>query len=168
MPPQDTWSIQNRSHHCALTKEPFKDGDIFFTALFINPTNGQYERKDFSTSAWEQTTEKPFSFWKNTYVKQEKPKPLELQPKESTETLLLRLQNEDKPETENVRYLLALMLERKNILRQTDSQKTDLNTLRVYQQKYSDQVYVIKDPNLSLDKIEEVQKEVIDLLATQL
>ena len=49
----------------------------------------------------------------------------------SAEEILRRLVEEDEDHTENTRYILAVMLERRKLLRETDSQRTPNGILRV-------------------------------------
>ena len=67
--------------------------------------------------------------------------------------------------TENTRYILAVMLERKKQLKQTGTRETEDATFLVYEHSKSGEVYIIRDPELKLAQIEEVQKEVFRLLA---
>jgi len=169
MPLPESWSFKSRAHRCSVTEEKFSDGDAFYTAIYPDPDSSGYLRKDFSVNAWNERTSElksPFSFWKSTYevaIIEEKP---EVVAKDSAEQLLSRLIEEDQVHTENARYILAIMLERQKLLKETDSQPTPNSEgiLRIYEHKKSGEVYIIRDPNIPLDQIEAVQKEVSDLL----
>lgn len=82
----------------------------------------------------------------------------------SPEELLERLIEEDQEHTENTRYILAVMLERKKLLRETDNQQTPNGILRVYEHRKSGEVYLVRDPNIPLEEVERVQAEVFALL----
>ena len=84
--------------------------------------------------------------------------------KEGAETLLRRLVEDEEESTENARYILALMLERKKTLKQTDSRKTDTGKLLIYEHAVSGEVFIVRDPELKLSEIESVQDEVAVLL----
>ena len=161
------WKIRSRSHACSHTGEPFTDGDEFYTALFSDPKSGELTRQDLSLEAWGAIRETidPFSFWKTTY---EAPPPPDAKPevveKESAEALLRRRIEENEPHTENARYTLAIMLERKKQLRQTDTQFTEQSKLLIYEHTKSGEVFIVLDPQLKLDEVERVQAEVADLL----
>jgi len=106
----------------------------------------------------------PFSFWKNTYEISVTEEKTEAVSKESAEELLSRLIEEDQEHTENARYILAVMLERKKLLKETDKQETPNGILRIYEHRKNSEIYIVLDPNIPLDQIEAVQKEVSDLL----
>jgi len=84
--------------------------------------------------------------------------------KESAEDLIKRLIEEDHESTENVRYVLAIMLERQRLLRETDRQRTPTGILRVYEHRKTGDVMLIRDPDIPLDQVESVQMEVIAML----
>lgn len=122
---------------------------------------------DFSEKAWndrEEQFQAPFSFWKSTYEESVSEEKEEVVTKESAEDLLSRLIEEDKEHTENARYILAVMLERQKLLKETDKQQTPNGILRIYEHRKSGEIYIVLDPNIPLDQIEEVQKEVSELL----
>jgi hypothetical protein len=163
----EAWSIKARAHQCALTEVKFEDQQEFYTAIFPDPESSGYLRMDFSVDAWNNRPEelkKPFSFWKNTYEVSVMEEKEEVVTKESAEELLSRLIEEDQEHTENARYILAVMLERKKLLKETDKQPTPNGILRIYEHRKSGEIYIVLDPNIPLDQVERVQKEVSELL----
>ncbi len=162
----ESWSIKSRAHVCAVTEKHFEDGEPFYTAIFPDPESSGYLRKDFSVSAWENRAPdapSPFSFWKSIYhapVKEEQVKVTD----ESPEDLLRRLIEEDEAHTENARYILAIMLERKKLLKEADSQPVSDGIIRIYEHRKTGDVFIVKDPNIPLADIERIQKEVSELL----
>lgn len=137
------------------------------TALFPDPESSGYLRKDFCLEAWSARgpeDEKPFSFWKAVYHAPVATEKQDAFKKESPEELLRRLVEEDEDHTENVRYILAVMLERQKVLRETDTQHTPSGILRVYEHRKLGDLFIVKDPNIPLSEVEKVQEEVILLL----
>lgn len=165
----DTWHIRSRARHCAASEQPFTEGEKIITALFPDPEPGSsaYIRKDFKIEAWDARTdedEAAFSFWRSTFVPAESHEKVDPMKKEDPETLLRRLIDEDEDHTENVRYILAVMLERKKLLRETDSQRTPSGILRIYEHRKEGDVFIVRDPDIPLDEVETVQEEVFALL----
>ena len=162
-----TWHIRSRANECALTGRPFDEGETFYTAIYFNPELNGYERRDVALDAWEQELAErtPFSYWKAVYEKvvvEEKP---EITPKESALALLNRFIEEDDPKTENARYILTLMLERKKQLTPTSEKESEQGKMLFYENKKTGEVFIIRDPELRLDELEQVQDEVAALLA---
>jgi hypothetical protein len=164
----EPWSIKSRAHVCAVSERHFEDGESFCTAIFPDPESSGYLRKDFSTEAWEQRDQDeaaPFSFWQSIYRAPVKEEEVEIT-EESPEDLLRRLIEEDEEHTENVRYILAVMLERKKQLVEVDNQPIAHGIIRIYEHRKSGDVFIVKDPNIALDEVEKVQDEVAILLET--
>lgn len=163
----ESWHVRSRGRECAATQRAFTDGEVIVAALFPDPDSSGYLRKDFCSEGWKarlEEGEKPFSFWKTVFTAPsgtDNPNPVE---KLSAEEILQRLVEEDEDHTENARFILAVMLERQKLLRETDSQHTPSGILRVYEHRKTGEVFIVKDPNIPLSRIEEVQNEVFILL----
>ena len=164
----ESWHIRSRAHHCSATEKSFEEGEVFFTALFADPESDGYLRLDFSRKAWDsrpEDAESPFSFWRAIYKPPQVKARVDIVDKHDPEVLLTRLVEEDEAHTENARYILAVMLERKKLLIETDCQKTRTGLLRVYQHRYSGEIFIVKDPQISLSQVTPLQEEVQKLLS---
>lgn len=165
------WKIKGRAHVCCVTGHPFVENESFYTALFEEEgEEDSFIRRDYCLAAWQQerVALRPFSHWRSVY---EPPHAeaarREVVEKEGAEALLRRLIEEDSPLTENTRFILALMLERKKSLRETDSRSLGSARLRIYEHAKTGEVFIIRDPQLKLDQLESIQREVSDLLASR-
>lgn len=158
---QSDWDIKSRGHVCGRTGVEFTEGDFFYTLLYRDGEG--FRREDLSEEAFANRNDniEPFSFWRSKYEPPAPPAPEPIQ-KDDAESLLRRLIAEQNPVHANVRYILALMLERKRILRPMESQDEDV---LVYEHIPTGETFVISNPHLSFDRIPEVQREVSDLLA---
>ena len=163
------WNIQSRAHACQVTERPFEDKERFHTLLF--QVKGGYERLDICEQVWEEqykhgaTEKKGFvSHWQTTY---KAPPPKEPDPiqKENAESLLRKLVEANEPKYEAARYILAVMLERKRQLKIRDELKGESGErVFIYEFPKSGDSFMIIDPELQMDQLEEVQREVADLL----
>jgi len=117
-----------------------------------------------SEEAWQSRNEniRPFSFWKSRYEPLP-PKPAEPVPKESAEQLFRRLMASDSPPA-NACYVLAAMLERKRVLKQVKTEQTPQGRVQIYEQGATGDAFIVPDPQLRLDELENVQNEVAELL----
>ncbi len=165
------WKIRSTHARCEVSGEPFLDGDAFYTCIFDDPDSDGFLRRDYSVAAWNKVRKKldpaPFSFWKSTYKAPVKAVEDERTADTSVEGMLRRFIEEDDPRTENARYILALMLERKKTLMPTDVKETETRTLLFYEHADNGDVFIVADPGLRLDEIEVIQREVVDLLAEE-
>ena len=163
----ESWHVRSRSRHCAATQRLFVDGETIVTALYPDPESSGYLRRDFCLEAWDTLpadAAKPFSFWKTTFTAATASDNPDSAEKLSAEEILHRLVVEDEDHTENTRYILAVMLERRKLLRETDSQRTSNGILRVYEHRKTGEIYLIRDPDIPLAQVEAFQNEVIILL----
>ena len=156
------WAIKHRSDACSATQRPFAPGEYFYTLLFRD--NGGFRREDLTEEAWANRNEniQPFSFWKTRY-EPAPPAPPEPLAKESAEDLFRRLVASENPPA-NACYVLAVMLERKRVLKQIKSEDSERGRLLVYEHVRSGDVFIVPDPNLRLAELELVQNEVASLL----
>lgn len=164
---QQNWSIRSRAHECALTARLFEDGESFHTAIYFDPQENGYVRRDICNEAWQQeiAERKPVASWKTIYQKVIVEARPEIAPKESAQELLQRFIEEGDPMTENARYILALMLERKRQIAQTAEKEVDGAKMLFYENKKTGEIFIVRDPELKLDEVAQIQEEVATILA---
>ena len=140
---------------------------MFYTAIWFDPELNEYARRDVCTDAWkqEQETRKPIASWRSIYRKAEVEAKPEIAPKASAQELLQRFIEEGDPKTENARYILALMLERKRQLVQTAEKEIDGNKMLFYENKKTGEIFIVRDPELLLEEVVQIQDEVATILA---
>jgi hypothetical protein len=158
------WAIKHRADACAATHRPFAPGEPFYTLLFHDADG--YRREDLSEEAWLNRNDNihPFSFWKSRYepLPARSPEPLA---KENAEQLFHRLISSESPPT-NACYVLAAMLERKRVLKQIKTEEAAAGRVLIYEQAATGDVFIVPEPQLRLDELENVQNEVANLLQT--
>ncbi|MDQ2824153.1 MAG: hypothetical protein M3R29_01740, partial [Verrucomicrobiota bacterium] len=64
----------------------------------------------------------------------------------------------------NACYVLAVMLERKRVLKQIKSENSDNGRVLIYEHRANGDVFIVADPKLRLDELQSVQNEVANLL----
>jgi hypothetical protein len=162
MIPQE-WNIQSRAQQCAVSGRAFEKGERVYSALYWR--EGQYQRLDLCADAWNARNEniEPVSAWQTDFVPPPPPAPETLR-KDDAESLLRRLIAENASGARNARYILALMLERKKVLRQIERRRQEGGSILVYEHLPSGEVWLIEDPGLKLGELNAVQDEVAHLL----
>jgi hypothetical protein len=157
------WSIQHRADRCAATGCPFAAGEPFYTLLFYDKEG--YRREDLSEAAFKERNDnvQPYSMWRSTY----EPPPPATEPigKQTAEDLLRRYMDEPSPQHAAARYLLAAMLERKKLLKEVETRRDGDAFTRIFEHTKTGEVFVVPDPQLRLDQLEQVQQEVSALLS---
>lgn len=161
---QQEWNIKSRSEACDATGRPFVEGEIFYTALLQDGEG--FRRTDLSEEAWnaraaDPSAEPVFSSWRSKFEPPAPPAPETLR-RDDAEGMLRQLMESQDPAHLNTRYLLAVMLERKRILKPQKS--PDKGTL-IYEHAATGETFIIADPQLALDDLVAVQEEVSALLS---
>jgi hypothetical protein len=161
------WNIQSRAHACESCGKPFADQAPYHTLLFDEKAG--FRRSDVCAACWQsQFSEgardrKGFvSHWQGVY--EAPPPPVEPIRKETAETLLRRLIELNDPAYAAAGYILAVMLERKRILKVKEQLLQEGRRVFVYEHPKSGDVFTIADPALRLDELEAVQHQVAGLM----
>ncbi len=165
------WNIQARSRVCHLCGEPFKDKQTYHTVLLTGEPRPV--RYDFCSSCWQRETasgllQNPqvISYWKGTYIIP--PKPTEAIERNTAELLLKKLATTDDPNSHAVVYILALMLERKKIIKLKKRAYINGKTTLIYEHKETGESYTITEPTLTPDQIHIVHASVTKLLEQEI
>jgi hypothetical protein len=163
------WNIQSRAHVCSACEQPFADKQKYHTALFED-VDGWWQRRDVCEACWtgkvqgELRAQQGFvSHWQGVYEAPPPPEADAMQ-KENAESLLRKLIELDDPKYVPAGYILAVMLERKRILKVKEELRREGQRVFVYEHAKSGDVFTIADPDLQLDQLEAVQREVSALM----
>ncbi len=161
------WNIQSRAHACHATGRAFADGEPCHTVLVS--AGPLFERLDLSEEGWKaQSAEilaRPdlISHWKGTYHAPPAAPP-EAIAKGDAEALLRKLVERRDERHAPACYILAVMLERKRILKVKQQLRENGKRVFVYEQSRTGDIFAIVDPDLHLEQLEAVQRDVADLL----
>lgn len=161
------WHLQSRSHGCQSCGHEFKDRTHYHTLLFDEKR--EFLRLDICTDCWqsqfaEARDRKGFiSHWQGVYEVPPAAAPEAIQ-KDSAESLLRKLVELNEPQYLAASYILAVMLERKRLLRIKEQVRQDGRRTFIYEQPKTGDIFTIPDPDLQLDQLEQVQRQVSDLL----
>ena len=162
------WNIQSRASACEACAQPFADKQPLHTLLFDERAE-QLRRMDVCEACWQNQfsdgvrERKGFiSHWQGIF---ELPPPVvDAIQKETAETLLRKLIEQNDPRYAPAAFILAVMLERKRILKVKEQIVRDGRRVFIYEQPGTGDVFTIADPDLHLDQLEAVQRDVATLL----
>ena len=161
------WNIQSRATACESCNQPFADKQPLHTLLFDE--RAELRRMDVCQNCWQnQFSEgarerKGFiSHWQTVFAA---PAPVvEAIQKDTAETLLRKLIEQNDPQHAPAGFILAVMLERKRILKVKEQIVRDKQRVFIYEHPKTGDVFTIADPDLRLDQLEQVQRDVAQLL----
>lgn len=162
------WNIQGRARACQACGRAFADREVYHTLLF-EQRHG-HERQDVCGACWEEQfrhgamDRKGFvSHWQGAFCVPPPPPPEPIQ-RDNAESLLRRLTERNDPAWHPAAFILAVMLERKRILRNREQLRQDGRRVFVYELPRTGEIFSLPDPELQLDQLQTVQQDVAMLL----
>ena len=162
------WNIQSRARACAGCGNSFADRETYHTLLFDE--RAEFRRSDVCQACWEgqfsqgARERKGFiSYWQGVY---EAPPPHPSEPiqKETAESLLRKLIELNEPRFIPAGYILAVMLERKRLLKVKEQLVREGRRVFVYEHPKTGDLFTVVDPGLRLNQLESVRRDVAALL----
>ncbi|HZV36044.1 MAG TPA: hypothetical protein VFB72_15820, partial [Verrucomicrobiae bacterium] len=161
------WNIQSRGHACEACGKTFADKEQYHTLLFDEKQ--AFRRSDVCGACWEKQfsegarERKGFlSYWQGIYeAPAPAPEPIQ---KDTAESLLRKLIELNDPRYIPAGYILAVMLERKRLLKVKEQARHEGKRLFIYEHPKTGDLFTIIDPELQLNQLEQVQRDVADLL----
>jgi hypothetical protein len=161
------WNIQSRGHACEACGRGFADQEAYHTLLFDEKQG--FRRSDICESCWQQQysdgarDRKGFvSYWHGIHeAPAHAPEAIQ---KDTAESLLRKLIELNDPHYVPAGYILAVMLERKRLLKIKEQFVRDGRRVFVYEHSKTGDVFTIIDPALQLNQLDEVQRDVAALL----
>jgi hypothetical protein len=163
----DDWNIQSRGHACEACGNAFLDKQHYHTLLFDEKQD--FRRSDVCPECWQRQfsegarERKGFiSYWQGIY---EAPvtTPDAIR-RDTAESLLRKLIEQNDPKYIAAGYILAVMLERKRLLKIKEQLARDGRRVFIYEQPGTGDLFTIIDPALQLNQLEQVQRDVASLL----
>ena len=161
------WQIQSRASECQGCGRKFADQQPYHSLLWAEP--GRYRRQDVCPECWEgrfrqQARSRPevVSFWRGVY--EAPPPPQEPIRRDAAEQLLRQLCERGDPQYGSAVYILAIMMERKRLLRVKEQFWRDGRRIFVYEHTRTGDVFTVPDPALKLSELAAVQQQVSELL----
>ena len=162
------WKIQPRSHACQACGKVFADKGPYYTLLFDK--RHSLDRLDVCPACWENqygqgaNDRKGFvSFWQGVFTVPPPPPPEPIQ-KDSAESLLRKLVESNDPAYQAACFILAVMLERKRVFKVKTQSFEDGHRVLCYEHAKNGDLFTIMDPALQLHQLDEVQRQVAELL----
>lgn len=154
-----SWEVKARSHTCSDSGESFEEGEEFISRLLIQPEG--MIREDYKVSAWTKQKQAEALFYWRTHYRMPPPKKETAFKEENAEEALRQLIDEKDETKINTLFILAVLLERKRIFIERGVQRdAEGRQIRIYEHKETGESFLIPDPELDLEHIEEVQQEV--------
>ncbi len=163
------FEVQRCTRRCAATDRALEPGDVCYSVL--EASGAEVIRKDFCHEGWTGPPEGALGWWKSR-IPEPTAKKIKLAPNE----ILLELfdQLAERPEQQDLHYVLTLLLVRRRVLRlgmandelgESDNEidRYEANKMVVYCPK-RDATYEVSVEMPSGERIDEIQQQLSDLL----
>lgn len=157
----ENWHVKKCAKACDGCEAAFQDKQTLYSRLFF--AEAEYQRQDFCEKCCKKE-DPSLSTWKTIFIVPPPPAE-EAVKKENAESLLRKLLAKENDEELSAIFILTVMLERKKILIERDTQQNENGQkLRIYEHKKTGESFIVIDPQLKLDQLEKVQEQVVVLL----
>jgi hypothetical protein len=157
------WELARTTGQCAATGRRFEEGEAYYAALFETPAG--FERRDYCLEAWAGPPEGSFCHWRGRIpVREKKPAALEIDPQMLTQ-LFVSMEDDLSEARQQFRFVLALLLLRKRLLRferAVQSDEQEYWQMRLVSDK---SVHQVLNPRLTDEQINRLSAQLTALLS---
>jgi hypothetical protein len=154
------YEIERSAKSCAATGREFAPGEEFYSVLVAE--GAELKRCDYSAEAWKGPPEGAIGWWKSQMPGQQARRS-----HWAPNDLLLNLFDElaQQPDKQDMRYVLALLLVRRRVMRVEEEQRDEAGHERlVLYCPRRDAQYEVSAMTLDQKRIEEIQQVLAQLL----
>jgi len=158
------WQMPPSTGQCAAGDRAFEPGDAFRAYLFATP--GGYERRDYCLACAPPAGEAPIASWKARHAAPSAPRRRALDV-ETVYALFEGLAADGPPQQRQLRFVLALLLWRRRVLKLTDTvQEGEQEHWRFAAPSRGD-LHVVERPPLAEEEIERLSAQLESLISGQ-
>ncbi len=155
------WEVETATGRCAVTGRAFEEGEEFYAVLFED--GDSFTRADYCLEAWQGAPEGAYCHFKTRVPVKEKRKNL-LVDQELLINFFERLAEETEPVRVQFRFVLALILMRKRLLRYEGSTVEEGVEIWRMTRPREQSVHRIINPHLTDQQIEGVSEQLTAIL----
>jgi len=161
----EQWEIQRGAGVCAGNNRQLEPGEEYFAALIDHKDS--FERVDYCCEYWDEHQPEVFSFWKTQVPLPSQKKKLFVDDSVLI-NLFERLAQEKDQLKINFRFVLALILMRKRLLKYEDTDRRD--SIEIWQMRFvrEKDIHQVINPHLDDEQIQQVSQELSAILHAEL
>ncbi|MEM1157059.1 MAG: hypothetical protein AAF649_08720 [Verrucomicrobiota bacterium] len=156
------WEIKVCADECAVTGKPFESDEEFYTLLFQDKEG--LRRLDVCLDARGQVDESEqqvISSWKSNYKSKPGPEQ-ETVCKQDAESELRRLLEAGQESAASLCRILALLLERKRMLKMRERIGQPEQSLLVYEHTETGESFIVPDVDFNLSELDSLRSEILE------
>jgi hypothetical protein len=158
------WEVERSSGKCAASGRELAEGEEFYAVLFDR--NGVLQRVDYSIESWTGPPEGAYCFWKSRVPVKEKKKVVWVDD-DVLVNLFVRLSDEKDDLKIRFRFVLALLLMRKRLLKYEQTVRDgdrEYWQMRFVRESTGGGVHLVENPQLSDSQIDAVSAQLRAIL----
>ena len=154
------FEVQRCTRHCATSQRALEPGEEFYSVLASE--GAEVVRYDYSTDGWAGPPEQCLGWWKSR-MPQPDQRRLNWAPNDVMLDLLERYA--EQPDNQDLRYVLALLLIRRRVVRleETEQDEAGREQMVLYCPK-NEQTYHVLTVTPNEDRVDEIQQTLAKLL----
>ena len=167
------WEILEGKAQCESCAVPFLDQQLYHTLLKLE--SAPWTRTDYCEGCWQRelasslSSLKEYAAWAGRFKVEAPPPPKpEAVSRDHAQALFRKLIASQDPSKRNAIFVLAVMLERKKILKQQQIVRKDAGRILIYSHAQTGEVVPVEDPQIRLADWQTIQHEVKNLLDQEL
>lgn len=155
------YDVSRTAGACHATGRAFAE-DEYFHSVILETEKG-FERRDYALDAWPGAPEDAVCHFKSRMPRKEAPKKMFVDDS-VLQTFFNRLEGTTEPAKQRFRFVLALILLRKRVLRYENSRREGDGELWIMRQIGDRKKHEVYNPGLSEDEIGDVTSQLGDVL----
>jgi hypothetical protein len=158
----DDWQMPRRAEACAACRRGFEPGEPIRAYLYEFPEG--YERRDYCANC--RPPDEPFAIgaWRTRRPEPTTKKTAAFD-RQAIYRFFERLDDADTPEKQRLRFILALLLWRKKVLKFNGSETRDEHEVWRFGAPHTDEMHAVVRPDLDEDQLERLGAQ-LELLLT--
>ncbi len=153
--------IEKAAGRCVKSGAAIAEGETYYAALYEDGEG--FRREDFSVAAWEGPPEGAYCFFKTRMPVKEKKKRF-LVDDDTLMSFFTRLANETQAVRVQFRFVLALLLMRKRLLKYDRTEREDNQEQWLMRVPKTGETHTVVNPHLTDAEIEGVSRELTVIL----
>ena len=161
----DEWDVAKGSGRCAVSGREFAEGEPYF-AVLVQGEQG-LERRDYSVEAWTGPPEGCFCYWRGHVPVREKKSATLSVDQELLTHLFLRLEDEESEMHQQFRFVLALLLMRKRLLKYEQSTRDGEREYWQLRLASDQSVHQVINPQLTNEQVDRLGAQLLAILSGQ-
>ena len=154
------WKLTRGAPACSRCDSEFEVGQVFFSAL-SEEADGALVRQDFCTPCWHEAVEDGFfCFWKTRRAAQRRAIKIDVYP---VYRLFAGLQDDGTAQKKELRFVLALYLTRRKVLRMVGLSRQNGRELLEFQRPRAEETFRVENPRLNEDQVKAATRQLQEL-----